>query len=430
MAKKVKKEEDESYPDYMQRNFQEQMVVVSYHSWVVIITFSILMIGVIFWAFFGAISVQAVGRGIALTTQGVLGLPSKVKGRIIELNVKSGQLVKKGDKIAVLFNLDLEVELKNAIHRRDELESDYLFAKKITETEMERRNVALNRNIEAIIFELEERTKQLPFLEQDLSRKTELYGEGLISAGMLEQAQKMLIDQKIAIEDLHVKRKKADEELQKSYKLDELRNYERLYYEARNHVKELEAKASHFNVETPIDGKILELEVRLGEEVHEGQLLVLIEKPVEESAEKYAFYCYVPSHEGSKVMPGMTAFIDLSLVDSKKYGYLVGTVSQVSAYPVSDLHIYSVVNSHDVVKYLRSENPAVIEVVVNPQEADTPSGYLWTSKKGAPISLRSGLLGNVRLTVEERKPISYLIPTWWMSGTRTNEMNESAVKKN
>ncbi len=427
MAEEDTNRPDPTSRDYRLNDFQDNMVVVSYNSWIVIATFIAFMFIVGLWTVFGSISIQVMGKGIALTTEGVLGLPSKVEGRIMDLRVMPGQIVEKGDTIATIYDLQHEVELKNSQKKLEILEKDYLDAKIMNQEELGRRITTLKSDSKATLFEIEQRTENLPGLEKDLKSKKKLYKEGLISALMLQNAEVELMEEEITIQNLQVKLKKNEEELKQSYKSDELKNYKRFYYDAFNDVTELEAKSSYFKILSPIKGRILELQVRIGEEVKEGQSIVLMEKTFEEDKD-YIFYCYTSSNDGSKVKVGTDAYIELSLVDSQKYGYLEGVVTAVSHYPVSDSHIYSIVHSEELVEFLKASHDAVIEIIVKPEkDASTPSGFRWTSGKGPDIHIHTGLLATLRLTVEKRRPISYLFPEWWLPGGKGNkaEMNTS-----
>ncbi|MEM1282179.1 MAG: NHLP bacteriocin system secretion protein [Chlamydiota bacterium] len=414
-------EEEKDTPDFRIReyklnDFQENLVVVSYKSWVVILSLIGLMFIAGLWTIFGSISIQVMGRGIALTTQGVLEVPSKVQGRVTDLSVERGEVVKTSDKIATIFDLQHDVGLRNAQKKLEILEKDYLDAQLLHQKELERKLATLNKDATATLFEVEERQEGLPDLKKDLESKQRLYEEGLISAFMLQNAEVTLMEEEIKIQNLQVKLLKIDEELKQSYKSDELKNYRRLYNEALNEVKQYEAKSSYFEILSPIQGEILELQVRVGEEIKEGQSIVLMEKTLSEQKD-YLFYCYASSSDGSKIKVGSEAYLELSLVDPQKYGYLKGKVTSVSQYPVSDSRIFSVVHSEELLAFLKGDNKAVMEIVVKPEkDLTTPSGFSWTSGNGPNIEIQTGLLASVRLTVDKRRPISYIFPVSWFKG--------------
>lgn len=394
-------------------SFDTRMVVVSYSSWAAIAFLVFLASCFVLWTFFGSIAIQVQGRGITLNAGGGLSLPSRVEGRVLDVFVVPGQLVNIKDPIATIYDLELEVELKDAIQRQREMAKDFLIAKKISEEEKKKRNEALERESDATKFELQERINQLPFLQKDLTSKKILHDEGLIPAGVLEQAERGIMEEKIIIQEKQAKISQLESEMEKSYRSDELKNYQRLYSDAENKVNELQAKDSHLKILSPIAGRVLEVRVSKGEEIKKGQSLVWMERPAE-GEDSFMFYCYIPSVEGNKVEVGMKANMELAVVDPQKYGYLVGTVIKVSDFPVSDLHIYSIVHNNNLVEYLTAANPALTEVLIKPlKNPHSLSGFQWTSGSGPNIELHSGVIGTARIMVERKRPISYIFPQWW-----------------
>ncbi len=55
-----------------------------------------------------------------------------------------------------------------------------------------------------------------------------------------------------------------------------------------------------------------------------------------------------------------------------------------------------------------------LELERNP---DAPSGYQWTKGPGPSESIPEGSIGESRVTIEKRTPISYLMPILrWITG--------------
>jgi HlyD family secretion protein len=397
--------------------FEERMVVVSYRAWLVVGTLLALTLAFLLWSIFGSIAVKASGRAISLTKQGVINVPSRVKGRVSELKVKPGDLVKAGTPIAVIYDLELDVDLKNAIHRKEELLGDYLGAKKIADKEEKERNISIDRNLESTRYAIRQREAHLPFLVKDVESKKTLYKEGLISASQLADAERLLMGERITLDELKAKVIELNTQREKSYKSDEVKHYQQEYFAAANKVNELKARSSYLTVLSPLNGTILEIQTHAGDEIKEGQSIALIEKP-KQANEEYLFYGYIPSEQGNKVKKGMQAELKLGIFNAQKFGYLLGEVIDVSPFPVTDQHLLSVVQSQDLVNFLTNKHEALTEVIVRPiKDPASPSGYRWSSGKGPKMALRSGLVAEMRITVEKRRPISYLFPEWWVVGS-------------
>lgn len=395
-------------------NIDERMVVISSRVWLGLGALGLIVLAVLFWAFFGSITLSVEGRGISLTLGGVLNVPSKLNGRITDIYVKKGQIVKKDAPIARIYDYELKVNLSTSIERMNSLKKDLVEARKTAFIENEYRKEGIRKNIDAVKFSIKKREEQLPFLKKDLKAKNKLYKEGLVSASQREQAERNLMEENIRIEDLNAKISSLQAELEKSYKTDELKNYERLYLNAANDVKRLKAKDVHQVIKSPFNGQILEIQVVNGQEVKEDQSIAWLEKPGIKPKDLH-FFCYVPANQGDKVKKGMSTTLQLFNVDPQKEGYLMGTVSDVSQYPVTMQHVFSIVQSKDLVEFLMQKQSALIEVLVDPiLDPSSPSGYRWTSGKGPDMKIHPGLLCFVKIAIEKRKPISYVFPQWWL----------------
>jgi HlyD family secretion protein len=411
-------EEDEEKPAPLIRDdfeeVDERMVVISFRAWIGLAALGIIFVAVLIWAFFGSITLTVEGRGISLTTGGVLNVVTKNKGRVVETNVKKGERIEKGTLIATIYDYELQVNLSTAIDRMNSLRQDLLAARRIAEKEDDHRKEGIRQNIEALEFSIEKRKEQIPFLEQDLEAKKRLYDEGLVSASQREQAVRSLMEEKIRLEETQAKIASLKADLKKVYKSDELKNYERLYRDAANEVKRLEARNVFQQIISPFEGMVIELQARTGEIVQEGQSIVWLEKPREE-AEDLQFVSFVPADRGHRVEEGMPVTMQLFNVEPQKHGYLMGTVAEVSQYPVTAQYIFSIVQSKELVEFLSDNQAALIEVNVSPiPDPDTYSGFRWTSARGPDIEIHSGLLSFVKIAVEKRKPISYVFPEWWL----------------
>ena len=78
------------------------MQVVNPRIWLPLVTLgSFLIIGAI-WSIFGRIPITVTGQGLLLNPGDIRELQSSNKGQIVKLNIKPGELVKKGDVIATI----------------------------------------------------------------------------------------------------------------------------------------------------------------------------------------------------------------------------------------------------------------------------------------------------------------------------------------
>jgi len=117
---------------------------------------------------------------------------------------------------------------------------------------------------------------------------------------------------------------------------------------------------------------------------------------------------YVPVLDGKKVQQGMTVQVAPGSVDASEYGTLVGMVRAVSAYPVMADSITGWTGNKDLTAWiLKQGGGAVMEVRVDLiKDADTASGYLWTSIQGAPTEITPGTVCTGSVVVQRQAPIT------------------------
>ncbi len=74
------------------------------------------------WSIFGRIPETATGAGVLINPGKVRGLQSPYGGQIVELRVRSGQIIKPGDVLAIVNQPELRQQLQQARNRLKELQ--------------------------------------------------------------------------------------------------------------------------------------------------------------------------------------------------------------------------------------------------------------------------------------------------------------------
>jgi multidrug efflux pump subunit AcrA (membrane-fusion protein) len=159
---------------------------------------------------------------------------------------------------------------------------------------------------------------------------------------------------------------------------------------------------------SPVDGIVADQIVSgVGEIVAAGAPLFNIRLDEKQRGEMMVLV-YVPVQEGKKVKPGMTVQIAPGSVDASEYGTLVGLVRAVSTYPVMADSITGWTGNKDLTAWIvKQGGGAVMEVKVDLiKDADTVSGYLWTSVHGAPAAITPGTVCTGNVVVKRQAPIT------------------------
>jgi len=158
-------------------------------------------------------------------------------------------------------------------------------------------------------------------------------------------------------------------------------------------------------VTSAIDGTILSLLVKLGSYVNAGSPVATI-APAGSDVQVVMF---VGASDGKQVRPGMTAFIAPSTTPSSQYGSMKGTVTEVSDLTVTaDQLAVTLGTNSPLIATLLDRGPA-LEVVVQLERADTPSGFAWTASDGPDFPITSGTLVDGSVVIRERSPLQQIL---------------------
>jgi multidrug resistance efflux pump len=151
-------------------------------------------------------------------------------------------------------------------------------------------------------------------------------------------------------------------------------------------------------------GYVAEVGVAPGDYVNAGQQLAII-TPSSTSLVVRAFF---PLADAEEIRPGAAADIALASVPSSAYGYVRGTVTGVAPLPATAESLEDVLQNPALVSEVEASGP-VVEVVVTPEGASTPSGLRWTVGSGPGFALLSGgLPTHVSVTLYRQHPLQYV----------------------
>lgn len=333
------------------------MQVTSPAGWLALLAMAVVLILVVLWGFFGSMAIKVEGTGILLRGSSVLAVTSSTSGRVTEILVRPGEQVKAGQEVARVGQEDLLLRIQN---------------QRALLADLERQQMALStEGLEKALLE-------------KIASQTSLVERGLLTRSALMATQEQLSGLRRA----EASRQNQISELQRT--IEELEN--RLRDSSR--------------VVTPYSGRVIELTADSGQLIAPGERLFTLE----ESTEPLQAMVYVPAAEGKKVREGMVVRVSPSTVKREEYGFMLAKVSDVSEFPVTPEGLRRVLRNQSLVEQL-SGSGAPIEVQVELiKSPDTPSGFEWSSSEGPPVEIFSGTLVSASIVVEEKRPVSYVLP--------------------
>jgi regulator of replication initiation timing len=159
-------------------------------------------------------------------------------------------------------------------------------------------------------------------------------------------------------------------------------------------------------IKSPYSGIIFEMDLAEGMFVEKNKPIGRIDLL---GSQLQAILYFSPS-DGKKIEKNMKSQISPTTVKKEEYGFINGSVEQVSLYPMSEEALMHTLQNELLVSEIAATE-APIEVRVNLiEDSNTPSGFKWSSSTGPSIEIHSGTMCSGSVTIAKQSPISLVIP--------------------
>jgi HlyD family secretion protein len=107
----------------------------------------------------------------------------------------------------------------------------------------------------------------------------------------------------------------------------------------------------------------------------------------------------------------MDVKISPSDVKSEDFGFMLGKIFQISESAASPQELDRILNNQAKTQEYMKQRPFLAVAELFPDgDPKNVSGFKWTSAVGPPKKITSGSLCTYQIIVEQRRPISYVIP--------------------
>jgi len=446
------------------------MEVVNPKSWLPLLSLTSLVAAAGLWSIYGRIPITIEGRGVLVYPSNVVPLQSKNSGQLSDLTVEVGDTVEKGQILGTINQTELQKQLQQQRTKLAQLQSQNQAVSSLQalRIEQEKHSIQQQRQyLQQRIQELQSLTPLLkttsneslkqqrqslqqslqhvqgmtPIYQQRLDIRKQLFAERVITHDVLLDAQVQVQENQDTISKLQTQLKELDvtaTEQEKAYR-DNLSTITNL----RSQLQALESRQANLAQEDleavtlrqkeiqAVQRDIAQLEVQLNENSqiispHSGRIVELAVNPGQvvnpgtrlgtlDAANPYSEMVgitYFSVGDGKKIKPGMTLQITPQTVKRERFGGIVGTVKDISTFPITQAAAAKVVGNPEIVADLVSHQPAgLMQVVADLHpDATTFSGYKWSSSKGPQLNISSGTTTTVRVTIEERAPITFILP--------------------
>jgi HlyD family secretion protein len=446
------------------------MQVVSPKSWLPLTALGSLVVVALTWSIYGRIPITVEGRGVLIYPSKVVPFQSKSSGQLLSVNVKVGDVVKKGKVLGTIDQTELRKQLQQQRNKLTELQSQDLAVSSLQmqRTDLDKKAIQQQRQtlqqslqatqavtpilrekgIDALRSDRQNLRQRLlafqelvPTLKQRWNSRESIYKEGAISADHVLQAKQEYLSSLTNISDAESQLKQLDvkeADAQRQY-LENLSQITKLQadlreldskqanlaqqdletsttrkkeiQEVKREIAKLELQLSNNSqIISQYSGRILEVTVNPGQVIDAGTRLGSID--AENPSSKLVGMTYFTVADGKKIQPGMTLQITPQTIKRERFGGIVGTIKTVSAFPITKEAAANVVGNPEVVAGLASDKQeGLMQVFADlKRDSTTFTGYQWSSSKGPQLKVSSGTTTTVRVKVEERAPITFVLP--------------------
>lgn len=387
-------------------------------TFIIIILLLIISIIFIFWSFTANISTYARAPGIFLPKDGIiLSANSKQGGTLDKMLVNIGDIVEQDELVAEFVSEDIkrkllyaseELALEQALY--DNTYNNISESKKQRAEIREKQLLRIDENIEFLKTEV-------ALNKQILDRKLKEYENRDISQAALSIVKNNYLQSR---QQLHAmlsdKEEKIYQESQINYQNQiELDRIKQRLSSLENSKNELQKSLSVTQMTSPMAGRVIEIKAVEGANIATNESVLYIVSSQSEyyaEAEKFIeFVAYVDAQNGRKIYPGMSVNIEVNSFSKNSYGFIKGTVKEISSFPITSSGILTKLSNRSLVDAFTRNGP-VYQVVVNLlHDSASKNRLLWSTNKGSEIkSVDIGNLGSAEFILSQEKPITKVIP--------------------
>lgn len=399
-------------------DLDKTIVIIGTKSWITIFTIIVLAGVFLTWSVMANISSNIKALGIFLPQQGlIIEVKSNTQGTIKQIYVKVGDIIEKGGLIA---ELSLEENKRKLQQAKEQLKTENELFKQIKKNinkKNETRKKIRKEQIERI-------NQQIGYIKEEVKNNKEILDQRLqafqnrdITRNALTIARETYFRSVQQLDNLVTNKQETIYADTQSKQQDEVQmeKIKQNIQTLKDSVDNIEKSLNITKIYAPIAGRITEIKHIQGANVQATQTIANL---VSSKAQYYAraeknleFIAYVNIINGKKVKIGTEVNVIVDGYDRNTYGFIKGTVKNISNFPVSGAGILSKLGNRSLVNDFTRQG-SVYEIKVRLlQHSESKNRLLWSSQNGQDIEkIEIGTLGTAEFVLEKEKPIAKAIP--------------------
>lgn len=383
------------------------MEVTDTRAWWTLAALGALVVAALVWSMVGRIPTTIEGTGILLREGGVFDVQTIAGGQVIEMDVVEGQAVRAGQLIGRVAQPEMARQITEARQIIADLEdrrtqtSGYSKAELTSRlSTLEQRRVSLETDTASVRSEIQWLTSRLA-AQQEAQRLGLVTGEQVQAVRQQQDAARGHFDNDLtSLRQIRVDIIAAQQSTSVS-----VRAVDDQLADARRRLQTIEGRMQQAErVVSTQAGRVLEVKTDVGSIVAAATPVVSVEL----ASRPLRAMLVVPT-QGRVTKPGMRVRVVPSTVSWQEDGFIVGTVESVSETPVTMQRLQRLLHNDALSQNLMSRG-AMYLVEASLQKGNTVSGFKWTTQKGPSQPVTTGMLASGRITVDEQRPISLVIP--------------------
>ena len=388
------------------------MQVTNPRGWLLLLGVGALLATALVWGVLGSVPERIAGQGIMIRSGGVLEVEAPGDGRVTDVAVRVGDVVSEGQVVARIARQDLVLKIQQARAQVGELRRRHEQQVQFGQRDVQLQGAYRAQRREQLRAVIDAGESTLRALGERIENEEQLVQQGLITRQALlatvqqrDQAEERVRQSRAELVQLDAEAGQVSNQNQQAAQESETR-----LTAAERELAQLESELrTTSEVTSPYTGRVLEVMAEQGSMVSRGQPILTVDL-TGKAVKGLEAILYIPSVHGKKVRPGMEVQIAPSTVKKEEFGYLLGTVTYVSDFPVTQQGMQRVLKNEQLVSALSGDDaPYEVHADLLP-DPDNVSTYRWTSSEGPPIRIQSGTMASAGIVVERRRPILMVIP--------------------
>lgn len=447
----------------------QMMQVVNRKAWLPLTTIGFLIVVAVIWSVFGRIPLTVSGQGVLIRPGNVAQFQVSSEGKILTLNLHPGKIIKQGDVLGTIDQSPLKQQLEQEKSKLKELLNQNKETRDLQNKEfnLQRQNLSQqqavlndslrkNKEFGAMLLEkgfksiakrrenIEQSLKigqaSIPTYYERFKQLESLYKREDITEDVFLQAKEQYDDKKTKVSELKAQlqdigRQEVEEQAQYAKNSNSIKdintqlqglnvqlaqltrqdieqslNKSNQVQTTRRNIAQLELQlATKGEITSPYNGSVLAVAAVPGQTISAGSSIASI--AIEDPNARLKCLIYLPDKDGKQIKRGMPVQVTPSMVKRERFGGIVGKVTQVSSFPVTNQDISTIIGNPDLANSIAQiSGGAPIQIEVQLEQNPKTSDYKWSSSNGPKLNISSGTTAQVRVQVGQQAPISFVIP--------------------